>query len=86
MNSLIHWEKRFIAGGDYNAKHEYWRSKITLHKGRELKRAMDELKLNITSTGEPTYWLSDRKRNPDLVNFCITKGIAGNYIKSESCF
>lgn len=78
--------ERFIAAGDYNAKHENWGSRIILHEGRELKRAIDELQLNVLSTREPTYWPSDRKRNPDLVDFCISKGIASNYINSESCF
>lgn len=72
--------------GDYNAKHEFWGSRITLHKGRELKTAIDELQLNVSSTREPTYWPSDSKRNPDLVDFCVIKGIASNYINSESYF
>lgn len=72
--------------GDYNAKHEFWGSRITLHKGRELKTAIDELQLNVSSTREPTYWPSDSKKNPDLVDFCVIKGIASNYINSESYF
>lgn len=32
--------ERFILGGDYNAKHLNWGSRITTTKGRELKRAV----------------------------------------------
>jgi hypothetical protein len=28
------------------------------------------------STTEPTYWPTDKNKVPDLVDFCITKGIS----------
>lgn len=76
---------RFIAGGDYNAKHTDWGSRITSPKGRQLLSACQELKLSTVSSGKPTYWPSDTKRFPDLVDFCVTKGIADTYISAESC-
>jgi hypothetical protein len=30
-------------------------------------------------TGEPTYWLSDRNKLPDVVDFFVTKGIPQNF-------
>jgi hypothetical protein len=38
------------------------------------------------SSGEPTYWPTDRNKLPDLVDFCITKGISPNYKFAKSCF
>jgi hypothetical protein len=38
------------------------------------------------SFGEPTYWPTDRNKLPDLVDFCITKGISLNHVFAKSCF
>jgi hypothetical protein len=52
--------QRFLAGGDYNAKHSHWGSRLTTPRGRELFKAMQVENLSHVSTGEPTYWPSDR--------------------------
>jgi len=69
---------RFIAGGDYNAKHVFWGSRLTLPRGRELFKVVENLGLGIVSSGHPTYWPSDNGKIPDLLDFCITKGISSN--------
>lgn len=69
---------RFIAGGDYNAKHQNWGSRLTTPRGRELMNTIQNLNLQYSSTGEPTYWPSDRCKIPDLLDFCVTKGITRN--------
>lgn len=78
--------KRFIAGGDWNSKHVYWGSRITLTRGRELKKSMDLNRLIPLSTGEPTYWPTDPKKIPDLLDFFVTKGIGYLYTKAEPSF
>lgn len=82
FHSLGH---RFIAGGDYNAKHQQWGSRLNTTRGRELLKAIARDNLNHKSTGEPTYWPTDRNKIPDLIDLCITKGVGTNYIKAESC-
>ena len=77
---------RFLAGGDYNAKHPHWRSRVETHKGKQLLLAMQEMKLGHKSTGQPTYWPTDRRKVPDLIDFCVTKGIAENHLVAESCY
>lgn len=77
--------KRFIAGGDYNAKHQQWGSRLNTTRGRELLKAMARGSFNHKSAGEPTYWPTDRRKIPDLIDFCVTKGIGINYLKAESC-
>lgn len=52
---------RFIAGGDYNAKNTLWGSRLTTTKGRELNSTVASLNLTVVSTGEPTYWPTDRR-------------------------
>jgi len=49
----------FILGGDFNAKHKYWGSRLTTNKGRELYQAGKELKCDFISTGKPTHWPTD---------------------------
>lgn len=75
----------FIAGGDYNAKHTQWGSRIITPKGRSLLAAINEENLSHISTGEPTYWPSDPSKIPDLIDFCVTKGVDKNKINAKSC-
>ena len=75
---------RFIAGGDYNAKHQEWGSRLNTTRGRELLKAIKNKNLSHLSTGEPTYWPTDMNKIPDLLDFCVTKGISKNYLKAES--
>lgn len=76
---------RFIAGGDYNAKHQLWGSRLITSRARVLAKVIEADHLGHVSTGHPTYWPTDRKKVPDVIDFCITKGIANNYLKAESC-
>lgn len=80
--------QRFIAGGDYNAKHPWWGSRQTTPtpRGRQLYVAMQEKHLFPLSTGEPTYWPTDTCKTPDLIDFAILKGINLAYFTVSSCF
>jgi hypothetical protein len=41
--------------------------------------------LKHLSTGEPTYWPSDRNKLPDLMDFCVTKVIPLGFAVAKSC-
>jgi len=43
------------------------------------------MNLSTVSTGEPTYWPTDSKKIPDLLDFGITRGIPKNSCSTESC-
>jgi hypothetical protein len=75
----------FIAGGDYNTKHTDWGSRLITPRGREILRTMEQLNLHHLSTGEPTYWPSNRNTLSDL-NFCVIKGIPLDSALTRSCF
>lgn len=79
---------RFIAGGDYNAKHPWWgsRSNVPTPKGKQLYLAMQANNLTPLSTGEPTYWPSDRRKTPDLIDFCVLKSIPNTHLSIQSSF
>lgn len=45
----------FIVGGDFNAKHNFYGSRLTNTKGRELYKAGMEIKCNFTSVAIHIY-------------------------------
>lgn len=75
--------QRFIAAGDCNAKHSAWGSRLVTPRGRELFKTMLKNNLSHISPGSPTYWPSDKNKLPDVIDFCITKGVPGNYAIAE---
>jgi len=76
---------RFIAGGDYNAKHQQWGSRLATPRGRELYKTVMKMNLEAISTGEPTYWPTDPKKIPDVIDICIAKGLPNKNLQAESC-
>jgi hypothetical protein len=72
-------------GGDYNAKHTTWGARITTTRGRELHKAMSNNNLQYLSTRQTMFWPSDTNRQPDLLDFCITKGINVQKFEIDSC-
>jgi len=71
----------FLAGGDCNAKHTHWGSRVIAPIGCKLLKAMQKENLMHISTGEPTYWPSDSRKIPDLLDFGITKGTPAHSIQ-----
>lgn len=80
LSLLESFGERFILGGDFNAKNTHWGSRLTTTKGKELLRAMQEIKCNFSSTGKPTYWPTDPQKIPDLIDFFIHKNISTSYL------
>ncbi|KAL1460251.1 hypothetical protein WDU94_012177 [Cyamophila willieti] len=75
---------RFLPGGDWNAKHTFWGSRLTTTKGRNLYKATRSNQFTYLSTGEPTYWPSDERKRPDLLDFFIAKHTYSNYTQVET--
>lgn len=82
FRSLNH---KFIIGGDFNAKHTYWGSRLNTPKGKSLLNAGLEANCDFHSTGKPTYWPTDSNKVPDLIDFFVVKGLSNNYIKMDEC-
>ncbi|XP_054728231.1 uncharacterized protein LOC129237475 [Anastrepha obliqua] len=70
-------------GGDFNAKHINWGSRLTTTKGRELWKAAQQCGCEIFSTGNPTYWPTDINKTPDLIDFFVVKQLPYNIITLE---
>lgn len=77
---------KFIIGGDFNAKHTWWGSRVNNPKGTLLLKCIRQMGCSVHSTGEPTYWPSDSAKIPDLLDFAITKGIDPAKISTGSCY
>lgn len=77
---------RFIIGGDFNAKHTHWGSRLTTSKGRELYQASMDYGCEFVSTGKPTYWPTDLNKMPDLIDFFVIKNVSTNYIKIDEVY
>lgn len=77
--------QRFVAGGDWNAKHSHWGSRLVTTRGRQLKNSIDSNHLTAISASEPTYWPTDPNKVPDLLDFFIVGGLSRHYFKAESC-
>ena len=67
---------RILVGGDFNAKHTWWGSRLTNLKANELFKCKNiQNKYNSLSTGAPTYWPADIFKIPDVLEFFIYKGV-----------
>lgn len=70
------FDSKFLMAGDFNAKSPVWGSRLTSPKGKQLLQAIRKQNLNCTSGGSPTYWPTDRRKIPDVIDLVITKNIA----------
>jgi len=75
---------RFIVGGDWNAKHTHWGSRLTTTKGRNLWRAMSGSNYDYISNGAPAYWPTDPRNLPDLLDFFVSHGLPRNNYQIHS--
>jgi hypothetical protein len=50
-----------------------------------LLKTLESNNFRYLSFGEPTYWPTDRNKLPDLMDFCVTKGIPRNFADAKSC-
>jgi hypothetical protein len=82
----IKHEEWFIPGGDYNAKHIYWGSRLITPRRCEVLKMMERNNLRHLSTAEPTYWPCDRNKLPDLLDLCVPKGIPQDFTVAKSSF
>jgi predicted house-cleaning noncanonical NTP pyrophosphatase (MazG superfamily) len=74
----------FIAGGDYNAKHIQWGSRITNPRGRALLSSIQKNNFEIVTGAAPTYWPTATSKLPDLIDFFVNKGINHLYKSTEN--
>lgn len=82
-NFFLSLGHKFILGGDFNAKHIKWGSRLNTSRGRALYKYITEKNLESLSAGQPTYWPTDQNKIPDLLDFYITSGLSDKYFYLE---
>jgi hypothetical protein len=76
----------FIVGGDFNSKHNLWGSRLTTPKGRELATLIHTKNYSVLRTGTPTYWPTDTRKIPDLLDFFIISGLSPSYADTQPSY
>lgn len=74
----------FLEAGDYNADHSFWVLHLISLKGRVLLGTISKSILNVISSGQATFWPTDRQKIPDLIDFVATKCIPKEMIQEHS--
>lgn len=74
----------FIIGGDFNAKHTFWGSRLINPRGKRLYMAARKANCEFFSSGAPTYWPTDTTKVPDLIDFFVGKGIGNNHTHTKN--
>ena len=77
---------RFVSGGDYNAKHPRWGSRLANPRGRLLNRILNSQNFNFISPPSPTYWPTDPARLPDLLDFFVSSGLGSIHSSTISLY
>jgi hypothetical protein len=65
----------FVIGGDFNAKHVVWGSRLCTPRGRQLQACLLENNMHPITPFSPTYWPASPRRLPDILDFYIQKGL-----------
>ena len=77
--------QRFIAMGDFNAKHTHWGSRLCTTRGKQLYDVIfNDRAMDILSSGSPTHWPTDQNKRPDLLDFGIIKNMNKRHFKVEN--
>ncbi|KAH8290008.1 hypothetical protein KR054_002930, partial [Drosophila jambulina] len=74
---------KFIAGGDFNAKHPWWGNVSTCPRGRRLQEAIASSSCQIIATGEPTFFSYTTANRPTALDFYLVNGIPTSNITVE---
>jgi len=65
---------KFIAGGDYNAKHAWWGNSRACSRGNRLQEVVANGQYQILATGEPTFYSSNSRVAPSALDFYVING------------
>lgn len=72
--------ERWLIGGELDAKHPTWGSRITTIRSRELIKAINKTKNTTIAPNQPTYWSADVNKTPDILDFFISCRISSQYL------
>ncbi|KAH8335337.1 hypothetical protein KR074_009774, partial [Drosophila pseudoananassae] len=66
---------KFLAAGDWNAKHRWWGNYRMCARGRTLSSVLANVNVDIVATGEATCYPYRANAAPSAIDFGISKGL-----------
>jgi len=75
---------KFLAGGDFNAKHQWWGNLRSCCRGKRLQEAIVSSSCQILATGGPTFYSSNTRLTPTALDFFIVNGVQLNQLSIET--
>jgi hypothetical protein len=63
-----------------------WGARTITTKGREILKVIEQNKYDVLSTATPTYWPTDLRKPPDLLDFFITRGLSESYLEITASY
>jgi len=75
---------KFIAGGDYNAKHPQWGCRTSNPRGITLLSTLSSTNFQILSPSHPTYWPTSRSKLPDILDYFVTSFLSPQHYTIEN--
>jgi len=80
---LISMGNKFVAGGDFNAKHSWWGNIRSNYRGDRLQEAIVSSTCQVLATGDPTFYSFNTQLTPTALDFFIFNGIPSNRLSVE---
>lgn len=73
MSIITNTHTKFIIGGDLNAKHRIWNSKVINPKGRVLQKHADQENYRVIAPNLPTHYPYNEEQTPDVLDIFLLK-------------
>ena len=77
FQALTTIHQHFILGGDYNAKHTSWNSRLITPRGRQLFRHAEEHDYSIIGPLSPTHFPPNPEHRPDVLDIYALRAPVG---------
>jgi len=75
---------KFIAGGDFNAKHPQWGCRTSNPRGCRLLNVLNSNPYSLFSPPEPTYWPTSRRKLPDILDVFVSSTLNPSQVTVEN--
>jgi hypothetical protein len=69
---------KFLAGGDWNAKHPQWGCRVANPRGAILQNTLSYTDHIVLSPPQPTYWPTSLSKRPDILDYFIASSSFSN--------
>ncbi len=79
---FAHLGEHWILGGDFNAKHPLWGSRLTSPRGQAIHNCVVRFHCSPIAPDSPTFWTANTRIQPDIIDFFITKGLPTTQLKA----